>query len=436
MDTQDQLAFQHFYSQAQAYLKRGAFDYAQANLEQALLFKSHYTLLLELAHLCLQQDHYPQGIKFAQEALALAPQSINGWGILGNLQRLNREYEFALQSYQQGLAYAQNPQQRARLRFNQSLCYLALGEHVKGFEAFLAKRQVGDDPAPPAIKSWQGENLAGKRLLLQATEGLGDTLQWIRFLPRLYSKNTTLICPDSLHRLLAHNYPELKLLRPTATFNNGDYDFYAPLYVLPAYLHPESRQQTDSLPPYLKTPPAARSKCKQRQEFASAPRFKIGINWACNPDSPTSARRSIPLQSLAPLLQQFASHTELQFYSLQWGAAREQLQQLPAVYRPIDLMNSVSDLSDMAAHIQDLDLVITIDTAIAHLSGALGQPCWVLLPFAHSWRWHFEPPWYRQQQQFTQDQPGHWQSVLKDVSTALRQHLKVSEETPPGKNLS
>jgi ADP-heptose:LPS heptosyltransferase len=144
------------------------------------------------------------------------------------------------------------------------------------------------------------------------------------------------------------------------------------------------------------------------------------LAWAGNPAHPRDRLRSIPLEQLVPLLN-IAGTT---FYSLQFGSGAEQMKQLPAGVELVDLGDELKDFADVAAIVANLDLVISIDSAVAHLAGAFGKPVWILLNKGCDWRWFLEredSPWYPSARLFRQRTPGEWQDVVKRIDDELRQ---------------
>jgi hypothetical protein len=242
---------------------------------------------------------------------------------------------------------------------------------------------------------------------------LGDTLQFLRYVPMVQAAGGTVILDvqRSLLRLAAE-LPGIAALEAT-----GDplppFEWHCPLMSLPAAFG----TAIESIPaqvPYLRVPAEA----KQSAESLEWPidGLRVGLVWSGNPLFPEDRLRSIPLSGFEPLLALNGVH----FFSLQMGPAASQLAEVGAP--AIDLQPAIGDMADTAALIEKLDLVITVDTAVAHLAGALGKPVWVLLPFAPDWRWLMEredSPWYPTMRLFRQPKFGNWPSVLERVRGEL-----------------
>ncbi|MBF2053728.1 MAG: hypothetical protein IGS03_09735 [Candidatus Sericytochromatia bacterium] len=369
-----------------------------------------------LALACRRAQRYAEALQYAELAVRLSPAHPGYLANLGNALREARQPEAALAAYAQALKLLPAGQPgHAEIQFNRALALLMLGRHAEGFAAFLWKRQTANEPpAPVTAPRWQGENLSGHRLLLQATEGYGDTLQMLRFIPGLARQGVqvSLCCAPALLPLLQPMHAQLGLHSvfsphslPAPTGN-----VWSEVYSLPHFCH-----ATDQLPwlepylPRLAIPPAYALP-------AGGPRF--GLVWACHPQAASATRRSCELQQLQPLLQAFPG----QFYSLQTGDAAVEALALPAAIRPRPLPFALSDFAATAAVLQQLDRLITVDTASAHLAGALGCPAELLLPFAADWRWGLSdsaPQWYGSLRHWWQHTPGDWQEPVNALIKPL-----------------
>ncbi|MBY0432204.1 MAG: hypothetical protein K2Q10_13475, partial [Rhodospirillales bacterium] len=260
-------------------------------------------------------------------------------------------------------------------------------------------------PAP----AWQGEAGEGRTLLLHAEQGLGDTLQFIRYLPLAAARGFRVVAEvqEPLVRLVAASFPEAAVI-PRDTAALPPFDLHAPLMSLPALFN-TTLETVPAAIPYLR-PPA---------DMAARPvpgnGLRIGISWGGDPRHNNDSRRSIPLKRLLPAL----NGADVSLFSLQKGPKADELAGVEGV---TDLGAGFDDLADTAAALAGLDLVISVDTAIAHLAGALGRPVWILLPFAPDWRWLLgveASPWYPTARLFRQPAPGAWDAVLSQLSASL-----------------
>lgn len=262
---------------------------------------------------------------------------------------------------------------------------------------------------------WTGGPLAGKTVLLHAEQGRGDSIQFVRYAPLLRERGA---------RVLVQVQAELTRLFRTlagveAVLANADplppFDLQVPLMSLPGVFG----TGLDTIPatvPYLHADPAAVSTWQDR--LASLPRPRIGLVWAGTPTHRNDHNRSIAVESLRPLLAAVSAG----WVSLQMGPRRADLRRLAPADTVLDLAPHLTDFAETAAALTTLDLVITVDTAVAHLAGALDRPAWVLLPFAPDWRWlrdRPDTPWYPSLRLFRQTAPGDWAGGVEAVRLAL-----------------
>ena len=295
-----------------------------------------------------------------------------------------------------------------------------------GYEWRWKCKEFGSLPPfqPPL---WDGSFLDGRTILVHAEQGLGDTLQFIRYVPSLHQRGgrVILMCQPPLVRLLTRSPGIERLLA------HGDpvpeFDVHTPLLSLPRLLG----TTLESVPadvPYLEAEPQLVEAWRHR--LGSYPGFKVGIVWQGNPKFRLDRLRSIPLAQFAPLARVPGVHQ----FSLQKGPGAEQLAAVTDRFPVTDLGRRLDDFMDTAAVLKNLDLVISVDTAIAHLAGALGIPVWVALPFAPDWRWLMgreDSPWYPTMRLFRQTRPGQWEDVFHHIAEALQRRLAAPAELRP-----
>jgi hypothetical protein len=271
---------------------------------------------------------------------------------------------------------------------------------------------------------WDGAPLA-KTLLIHAEQGFGDTLQFCRYAP--------LAAARGLRVILEVQRPLVRLLRClpgiAAVIARGEtlpaFDLHAPLLSLPR-IFGTILETIPGATPYLSADGAAVEAMRARLTTIPNQGLRVGLVWAGNSYrnlpgmAATDRRRSIPPENLAPLLAVPGVH----FISLQKDGPPA-----PAAFGLTDLMAEVTDFADTAALISQLDLVISVDTAVAHLAGALGKPVWLLNRFDSEWRWltgRADSPWYAEMTIFRQTGPGNWDSVIAEVARALQASTKHS----------
>ena len=272
---------------------------------------------------------------------------------------------------------------------------------------------------------WQGEPMEGSRILLYAEQGLGDTLQFVRYVPLVEARGGKVVLEvqPRLHRLLALTAGAGEVIP-----RGGDppeVDWQCPLMSLPRAFATELATIPAKIP-YVYPPPDLVEAWRQRMAGNS---MRIGLVWGGSPTFPHERWRSIPLEQLAPL-----THLEgTTFYSLQMGPQASQVQQLGSRAHIIDLQDEQEDLADTAAIVANLGLVISIDTSVAHLAGAMGKPLWVLLQKSPDWRWLLEredSPWYPTARLFRQSTLGNWQDVMAHVERELRDLVARTSDGP------
>ncbi len=266
---------------------------------------------------------------------------------------------------------------------------------------------------------WDGSDLAGRTIYLHAEKSFGDAIQFIRYVPNLQRQGARVIveCQPALRRLLSANLSVEHWVSPGEPL--PPCDVQCPLMSLP--LASDMTTSTTSLQfPYLRAAPEWTTAWQRRMPRTNL--LKVGLAWAGSPSEIRDRNRSLSLSQLAPLAQV----TGVLFWSLQKGQAAAQAHDPAAAVEMLDFGDSVTDFADTAALIDQLDLVITVDTAVAHLAGAMGKPVWTLLPFVPDWRWGREgrtTPWYPTMRLVRQTKRGDWDDVVSRVAEMLNQQI-------------
>lgn len=399
----------------------GRLEEATAAHRRALELRPSFPEALNNLGFALQeQDQLDEAIATYQRALALHndyPEALNN---LGNALRMAGRLDEATDVLRRALEL--RPGFPDAL-WNLSLVLLLKDHTAEGWQAYEARRQLPrrfilhDFPQP----EWEGGDIAGKRLLIHAEQGFGDIIQMARYLPLLAERGATVLleCQSELKRLMEG------VSGVTQVIPRGDllpaFDLHCPLMSLPGRFHTTTATIPASVP-YIHVD---RTLVEHwRQKLSQVEGLKVGLIWA---GRPTPRNRSIPPELLAPL----ANVPGVRFFSLQPPQVESPAVKLPPL-DVIDLSPELSDFVDTAAALQNLDLLITIDTAGAHLAGALGRPTWVLLQFAADWRWFAErsdSPWYPTLRLFRQPKPGDWETPIARVANELR--AAVSRDPGP-----
>jgi Flp pilus assembly protein TadD len=350
-------------------------------------------------------------------ALRLQPDSHRALVSLGVVLRHLGRVEDAESCFAGALRLKPND---AESHLNLACTLLLAGRMADGWEHFEWRWKTKlSERARDYSTLWKGEPIRGRAILLHAEQGLGDTLQFCRYAPRLAAAGAKVILqvPPALVRLLS------RLPGVTATVARGDplppFDLHCPLMSLPR----ASGTTLDTIPgaPYLEAEPALSATWRER--LAGLPGVKVGLVWAggrrANPDlAAIDARRSITLNMLAPL----GEVPGVSFISLQKGEPAAQAASHPPDLALHDFTAELGDFADTAALVDALDLVISVDTSVAHLAGGLGKPVWLLNRFDTDWRWLLnrdDSPWYPTLRQFRQPSPLDWEGVIVALREAL-----------------
>lgn len=324
------------------------------------------------------------------------------------LQRLNRVDE-ALGRYDHALAL--NPDNVAA-HWNRALALLVAGRLAEGWEEYEWRWRLAESaPRPFTQPLWAGETLTSETLLLHAEQGLGDTLHLVRYLPLVVARVGRLVleCQPPLCRLIAASFPSVTVASSGEPLPR--FDRHLPLLSLPRIFG----ARLDSVPavvPYLNAPDGASLPPRRPGTLA------VGLVWGGDPAHANDRRRSLDPQTLTALL----ALSGITVYSLQKGARASELAAADPDGRVIDLGPAISDFTDTAAFLRGLDAVVTVDTSVAHLAGALGRPVCVMLPYSPDWRWlldRSDSPWYPSARLFRQSVPGDWSGVLHAVADHL-----------------
>jgi len=391
----------------------GRMDEAAARYRQALALNPSFAEAHNnLGNVLKAQGELEQAIRLYERALALNPDYVDAHSNLGlSLQLLGR-FEEAAEHYQQAIAL--NPEY-AHARWNQALLQLLFGDFASGLRNYEWRWHSANKPRNLQRRQWRGEPLNGARILLDVEQGLGDTLQFLRYLPLVQAAGGAVVLgvPANLRRLVTE-LPDLAYLGGSGE-PLPEFEWHCPLMSLPVAFG-TTLATIPAQVPYLLVPEDAQRKAATLPWPASG--LRVGIAWAGSPTHLGDRFRSIPFPLLEPLLHVEGVH----FFSLQLGAEGAQLAASQALIT--DLAPAITDLADTAALMQQLDLVIAVDTAVVHLAGALGRPVWVMLPFSPDWRWLLgreDSPWYPTMRLFRQPQFGDWPSVVEAVHAALRE---------------
>jgi len=446
---------------------RGDFDTATMRFRRVLAAVPPYTdshpwpeAHWLLAQILMAQERYEEALLLMQEMLAINANIPEAFGQFGHILHLLNRKEESIAAYERAFALSTNSSPMAaqslayaylglknwerashyldiaveldpvnvELRGNRAFLALRMGDYDKGWSDFAEMLPGIDDRINPhgtghlrkqlgTEKLWQGADLTDTHLLIWCEHGLGDCLMMARYIPRIRQQfgncRITLLAPEALCRLFtASNFGDVVDIR---SYDPGsDYDAHCSIMSLPHIFHVAGQRDIPSTVPYLSIHQHLTALWQAKLAECKGPR--VGLIWAGNPKNLRDAQRSLPLTDYAALLDV----PGLTFISLQKGAPAAQIAdaRLPV----LDLMDDCHDMLDTGALIQCLDLVISVDTSVAHLAGALAKPVWLLNRYEGEWRWAIDREdsvWYPTMRVFNQESAETWKPTIARVAQAL-----------------
>jgi tetratricopeptide (TPR) repeat protein len=385
--------------------------------EHSEVYNNLGSVLLKQAGTQLKQGQFDAAVASYERAIAIKPEHAEAHNNLGVVYSLQNRVHEARDWF--GKAIALKPDY-ADAHKNHAFMSIVLGEFTEGWREYEWRWKTKDfTPRSFAQPAWEGESLAGRRILIYPEQGLGDALQFIRYAKLLEQRGATVYfeAPKPLVPLLSR-CPYLALVI-RAGDELPDFDCHVALVSLPRVFG----TTVETVPadvPYLF--PDQDLVASWRRELQAFPGFRIGIVWQGSPSYSADKRRSIPLSCFAPL----AAIDDVKLISLQKGHGSEQLAAVRDRFAIVDFgdrLDSTGAFMDSAALMKSLDLVITCDTASGHLAGALAVPTWRALSYAPDYRWLYEredTPWYPTMRLFKQTEHGDWDGVFRRMADELR----------------
>jgi len=374
---------------------------------------AHYHRNLAAARDAL--DDVEGSIAAAEECRRLGGEDVQLLSNLAALHRRRRDHSTALAMADRALALQPNHPESHGSR---AMALLAMGDYADGFVEYEWRWRCDNfttrsrDFGRPM---WDGSDPRGRRVFVHTEQGYGDTLQFVRYVPMLAARGAEVIleCHPSLRTLLRRVEGVSKVV--PAGMNPPDFDLHTPLLSMPKWFSTTLENLPNQVP-YV-TPDRARVEIWRGRIGASAANaVKVGLVWSGNvqPDP----NRTCPLVNFVPLAQA----PSVTFFSLQVGDASREIETVAQRMPITDLSKDLTDFHETAAAMQCLDLILTIDTAAAHLAGALGRRAWTLLPWAADWRWlsdRDDSPWYPTMRLFRQVTKGDWSEPVAQIKQAL-----------------
>jgi Flp pilus assembly protein TadD len=368
-------------------------------------------LLYAEAVALLRLNRLLEAIAQFDHVLSLQPNNIIALNERGSALAQIGRFDDAVASFAKALSF--NPRY-AEAHFNQALCHLLRGDLRRGLEQYEWRWEIA--AARPLKRSfrqprWTGkEDVAGKSILLHAEQGFGDTIQFCRYVPLVAARGARVVLEvqQQLRGLMEASFEQATIITKGDPLPN--FDTHCPLLSLPFAFG----TQIDTIPSDTRYLCAPSSSTMDRKRG----RLRIGLVWSGSSTNFDGRNRSMSLKTLLPLLKLKAT-----FVSLQKDVGAEDSKVLRAHSELLHVGDELLNFSDTVEKIAGLDLVISIDTSVAHLAGAIGAPVWVLLPFVPDWRWFLDredSPWYPSARLFRQDDSRTWDGLVARVGTALQ----------------
>lgn len=386
------------------------------------LLPENVQLLLNLGAMYLNQRRLSDAENLLRHALMLAPQVASAWLNWGALQACLQHDEQAESSYRTAL---QIEPENAKAKFNLSYILLRQGRMEEAWPYYEAREQIQHLTRFFVAPRWQGETLQGKSIIVGFEAGHGDMIQFCRYVPLLKqrgARHVAVVCHPGLKRLFQSLMDVDEIFSFHDDVSASDWDYWVPMMSLPLHFH----TTLDTIPthiPYLAAEPTLIE--QWRPIIARAGEgMRVGIVWQGNSRFESDNERSLAsLAVFAPL----ASVPRLTLISLQKGSVETQADHPPAGMSVFPVYKFIDNFADTAAAIMHLDLVISVDTAVAHLAGSLGKPCWLLLRhYRADWRWlteRVDSPWYPSLRLFRQTENESWEDVIQVVRDILCDQL-------------
>ena len=408
-----------------ALLKTGQPDAALAAYRAALVVRPDYAEAhLNLGNILQLQGQLDAALACYERVLEIRPNCAEAHVNLGKIHRSRNQLPAALAACRRALALKPELPQA---HLNEAMVHLVAGDLRAGWPKCEYRWLLAETPKQRVLPApvWGGDApLTGKTILLHAEQGLGDTLQFVRYVPLVAARGATihLEVQPSLKSLLA------ALPGVAAVHAFGEelprFDFHCPLMSLPLAFS-TGLESIPATVPYLRLP--ADRDARWRDLLGPASGLRVGLVWAGNPGHPNDRNRSIPFSAFRAIC---APLNGARFFNLKIEACRDDVTALADTADVVDYAEFVHDFSDTAALVAQMDLIISVDTSVAHLAGALGKPVWLLLPFSPDWRWLLareDSPWYPTMRLFRQPQIADWDTVLCRVRAELERLVGQSQ---------
>lgn len=425
----------YFYDNlGRAYSENGDFENAINCYKQSLEFEPDvFDVWFNLGLAYKNTRQSDKSIEAYQNALSLKPNNSATYFNLANIYESKNDTFKAVEYYEK--AYKYNTDEKdSDIHYFLGICYLKIKNFELGlkhheyrpsktFATFCQTREYKE--LMESKPFWNGKAMKDKTIFVYYESALGDTLMYVRYLALLkdmFAKVLFKPQPCFVDFFKENNFGA-EIIDSKIMSKDVIFDTYIPLMSIPYVLNLNTEEILLS-EGYLKANPGKVKTYKEK--YFNNNKFKIGIKWKGN--MAYDWTRIIPLKAFYKLFDL----SNAQFYSVQKGEGIEELASLSANYNIINLGETFEDFNDTAAAIENFDLIICNDTSIAHLAGAMGKPCWIMLPFVQNWRWHTDisySPWYKSVKLFKQNAPGDWDEVFSRAHIELERLLHTSKQS-------
>lgn len=418
-----------------------------------------YRICNLLGKLYIEQKKYENAINILKKGIGVNDQICDLWFDLGLAERNNNNWEESKKAYNKAIEI--NPKMNeayfnlAYLYFNDSepyeavkcyekamelspdidtmyflsLAYMQTKNYDKGLEYFesrlcRASSVVTQEKTYPKLATqdriWQGEDISDKTIYTYYEAGFGDVIMFARYLPLLQKRCKKIIFKPQrqLVPLFRDNFPDIEVLDLFKEQDRMHFDVHLPMLSLPYAMGLKGEEVFSGHEKYLKSNPQRVARFKK--DYFDNDKFKVGIKWQGN--TFYDVERVIKIENFFNIMQL----PNTKFYSCQTFEGSEEYDKIPKEFGVVNMANAFADFADTAAAIENMDLVICNDTSLAHVAGALGKPCWVILPHVYNWRWHVDLSkcdWYDSVKIFRQETQGDWNKVFAAVEEELKRLL-------------
>ena len=368
-------------------------------------------------------ERYEEAGACLEQVVQAEPEKAEAFNSLGYVSSRQRQVQKAIEHWERAI---QLQPKYAQAHVNLGMGLLQLGDYQRGFAEYEWRSLNGFRSPHP---KWDGSPIPDKTLLIYTEQGAGDAIQFARYLPLAAErcKNLILACPANLMPIFA-TIPGIAQIREKEKVAVAEFDTHLPLMSLP-HVFGTTLETIPTTVPYIDAATLRRRKDNPALSLSDSEHPKVGIVWAGSPTNRTDRHRSCALNEFIPIV----TIPEVSFYSLQKGECHKDLDNLPSHLHVQNMEPQLGDYGDLAVIIDQLDLVITVDTSVAHMAGALGKPVWTLLSSMPDWRWMLKgesTPWYPTMRLFRQTRPGDWSGVIERVTEELSREQWTKSISP------